>query len=58
MLGETFPKLILQATRLPTGEWIVASSSKPLTEEEAENVVKAYQTIQELIARTSEPTQQ
>jgi hypothetical protein len=36
-------------------EWIIASSSKPLTEEAAEIVVSAYQTIQELIARISEP---
>jgi|307.fasta_scaffold02161_6 hypothetical protein len=54
-LGEKFPKLMLQATQLPTGEWTITSPSKPLTEEEAEKVVSAYQTIQELVARTSEP---
>jgi hypothetical protein len=54
-LGEKFPKLMLQATQLPTGEWTITSPSKPLTEEEAEKVVNAYQTIQELVARTSEP---
>jgi hypothetical protein len=53
-LGERFPKLTLQPTQLPTGEWIIASPSKPLTEDEAEKVVIAYQTIQELIARGSE----
>jgi len=53
--GEKFPKLMLQATQLPTGEWTITSPSKPLTEEEAEKVVSAYQTIQELVARTSEP---
>jgi len=50
-LRERFPKLTLQATQLPTGEWIVASPTKPLTEDEAEKVVMAYQTIQELVAR-------
>jgi len=55
-LGEKFPKLMLQATQLPTGEWTITSPSKPLTEEEAEKkVVSAYQTIRELVARTSEP---
>jgi len=54
-LGEKFPKLMLRATQLPTGEWTITSPSKPLTEEEAEKVVSAYQTIQELVARTSEP---
>ena len=54
-LGEKFPKLMLQTTQLPTGEWTITSPSKPLTEEEAEKVVSAYQTIQELVARTSEP---
>jgi hypothetical protein len=57
-LGKDFPKLMLQATQLPTGEWIIASAAKPLSEEDAQKVVKAYQTIQELIARTSEPKQQ
>jgi hypothetical protein len=50
---EGFPKLTLQATQLPTGEWIIASLTKPLTEDEAVKVVMAYQTIQELIARGS-----
>jgi hypothetical protein len=54
-LGEKFPKLMLQTTQLPTGEWTITSPSKPLTEEEAEKVVSAYQTIRELVARTSEP---
>jgi hypothetical protein len=54
-LGEKFPKLMLQATQLPTGEWIIASPNKPLTEEEAKKVVNAYQAIQELIARTLGP---
>ena len=42
-LGEKFPKLMLQTTQLPTGEWTITSPSKPLTEEEAEKVVSAYQ---------------
>jgi hypothetical protein len=53
-LAEKFPKLTLQACQLPSGEWIVASLlSKPLTQDEAEKVVLAYQTLQELIARGS-----
>jgi hypothetical protein len=51
-LAEKFPKLTLQACQLPSGEWIVASlMSKPLTQDEAEKVVLAYQPVQELIAR-------
>ena len=50
-LVEQFPKLILMASELSTGEWIIASPTKPLTQDEAEKVVKAYQTLQELIAR-------
>ncbi len=50
-LGDRFPKLMLQATQLPSGEWIIASLSKPLAQEEAEKVIAAYQTIQELVAR-------
>jgi hypothetical protein len=53
--GERFPKLTLQTCQLPTGEWIVASLGKPLTEDEAGKVVMAYQTVQELVARGSEP---
>jgi hypothetical protein len=53
-LAEKFPKLTLQACQLPSGEWIVASlMSKPLTQDQAEKVVLAYQTLQELIARGS-----
>ena len=52
-LAEKFPKLILQACELPTGESIIASPSRPLTQHEAEKVVFAYQTIQELVARGS-----
>lgn len=51
--AENFPKLMLQACQLPAGEWIIASPNKPLTQVEAEKVVIAYQTIQELIARES-----
>jgi len=50
-LAEKFPKLMLQACQLATGEWIIASPHRPLTQVEAEKVVLAYQTIQELIAR-------
>ncbi len=52
-LDEHFPKLTLQATQLPTGEWIIASPSRPLNRDQAEKVVLAYQTLQELIARGS-----
>jgi len=52
---EQFPKLSLQACQLPTGEWIIAGLTKPLTEDDAGKVVVAYQTIQELIARVSRP---
>jgi hypothetical protein len=45
----------LRACELPAGEWIVASLSKPLTEDEANKVVMAYETIQELIGRGSVP---
>jgi hypothetical protein len=50
-LTERFPKLFLQACELPTGEWIIASPTEPLTQDEAEKVVLAYQTFQELVAR-------
>jgi hypothetical protein len=50
-LAERFPKLFLQACELPTGEWIIASLTKPLTQDEAEKVLLAYQAIQELAAR-------
>jgi hypothetical protein len=53
-LDKLFPKLILHACQLPTGEWIIASPNKPLTQLEAEKVVSAYQTLQELIARGSD----
>jgi hypothetical protein len=53
-LAERFPKLFLQACELPTGEWIIASRTKPLTQDEAEEVVLAYQAIQELVARAGE----
>jgi hypothetical protein len=33
--SRDFPKLDLKIYRLPDGEWIVASSGQPLTEEEA-----------------------
>jgi hypothetical protein len=56
--GERFPKLVLQPAKLPTGEWIIASVSKPLTETEAAKVVMAYQTMQELIGRASGPAGQ
>jgi hypothetical protein len=52
-LAEKFPKLNLQAAELPTGEWIIASPNRSLTQVEAEKVVLAYQTIQELIAQGS-----
>jgi len=51
--AEGFPKLFLQAAELPTGEWIIACPTKPLTQDEAKKVVLAYQTIQELVARGS-----
>jgi hypothetical protein len=54
-LDQRFPKLMLVACKHPTDEWIVASPTKPLTKDEAEKVVIAYQTIQELIARGSGP---
>jgi hypothetical protein len=50
-LAERFPKLFLQACELPTGEWIVASPTKRLTQDEAEKVILAYQTIQQLVTR-------
>jgi hypothetical protein len=40
-LTERFPKLFLQACELPTGEWIIASPTEPLTQDEAEKVVLA-----------------
>jgi hypothetical protein len=50
-LPEGFPKLFLQACELPTGEWIIASPTKPLTQDEAEkggfslpNASRAYRT--------------
>jgi hypothetical protein len=52
-LAEQFPKLILQACELPTGEWIIARPNRPLTQVEAEKVVLAYQTIQELSGAAS-----
>jgi hypothetical protein len=51
-LAERFPKLFLQACELPTSEWIIASSTKPLIQDEAEKVVLGYQAIQQL-CRTS-----
>ncbi len=54
-ISERFPKIALQARQLPTGEWIIASPTKPLTEDEAEKVISAYETIQELIGRGYEP---
>jgi hypothetical protein len=53
-LAKQFPKLTLHACELPTGEWIIASPNRPLTQPEAEKVVSAYQTLQELIARGSD----
>jgi hypothetical protein len=54
-LSGKFPKIALQAKQLPTGEWIIASATKPLTEDEAEKVISGYQTIQELIRRGISP---
>jgi hypothetical protein len=54
-LADKFPKLILQECELQIGEWIIASPHRPLTQVEAEKVVLAYQTIQELVARGSGP---
>jgi hypothetical protein len=51
-LAERFPKLFLQACELPTSEWIIASPTKPLIQDEAEKVVLGYQAIQQL-CRTS-----
>jgi hypothetical protein len=48
---DRFPNLALEAKQLPTGEWVVANPTKPLTEAEALKVINAYQTIQDLIER-------
>jgi hypothetical protein len=34
-LEDRFPKLALQATQVSTGEWIITSPTKALTEDEA-----------------------
>jgi hypothetical protein len=49
-LAERFPKLFLHTCELPTGESIIASPTKPLTQDEAEKVALVYQAIQELVA--------
>jgi hypothetical protein len=54
-LSDKFLKIALQAKQLSTGEWIIASATKPLTEDEAEKVISGYQTIQELIRRGISP---
>ncbi len=54
-LSERFPKIALQASQLPDGEWIIASPTKQLTEDEAKKVISAYKAIQELIGRGFEP---
>jgi hypothetical protein len=54
-LSDRFPNIALQAKQLPTGEWIIASSGKPLSEDEAKKVISAYETIQELIGRGMRP---
>jgi hypothetical protein len=46
-----FPRLNLEVYRLPDGEWIVASSGKPLTEDEAIKVLVTYQVVQQLMTR-------
>jgi hypothetical protein len=50
------PRLNLEVYRLPDGEWIVASSGKPLTEDEAIKILVAYQVVQRLIARMEQGT--
>jgi hypothetical protein len=47
-MSNHFPKFKLQVCQLPNGEWVIACPSKPLTEEEAEQVVIAYAALVEL----------
>lgn len=54
-LSDRFPNIALEAKQLPTGEWVIASPAKPMTEDEAKKVIGAYQTIQELIERGMMP---
>lgn len=54
-LSNRFPKIALEAKQLPTGEWVIASPAKGMSEDEAKKVIGAYQTIQELIGRGMMP---
>ena len=54
-LSDRFPNIALEAKQLATGEWVIASSAKSMTEDEAKRVISAYQTIQELIERGMMP---
>ncbi len=54
-LSDRFPNIALEAKQLSTGEWVIASSVKSMTEDEAKKVISAYQTIQELIGRGMMP---
>jgi hypothetical protein len=49
-LSLEFPQLELETLQLTDGEWVVASVTKPLTEEEARKILIAYRIVQELIA--------
>jgi hypothetical protein len=53
-LSRDFPQLDLEVYRLPDGEWIVASSGEPLTEEEAIKILVAYRVVQRLMAQHHE----
>jgi len=45
------PRLDLEVYRLPDGEWIVVSSGKPLTGDEAIKILVTYQVVQQLMTR-------
>jgi hypothetical protein len=50
-LSRGLPRLNLEVYRLPDGEWILASSGKPLTGDEAIKVLVTYQVVQQLMTR-------
>lgn len=54
-LSAKFPNIALEAKLLLSGEWVIASPAKSMTEDEAKKVISAYQTIQELIGRGMMP---
>jgi hypothetical protein len=49
-----FPQLELDTFELPDGGWFVASATKPLTEEEATQILIAYGIVRKLIAPAAE----